>query len=250
MIPMSRLSLLILSLLMLNSCSDREEGGGEEITIGVAASLGPLFSALADAFERDHPEYAITISTAGSNVLARQARAGIPFDLIALASTSLIDTLESVGIVRSGTTTTFAGNRLVLIQTSRSNSLRIESLADLLDPRIERIAIASAGVPAGDYAREVLETSRLLDTLKPRFIYGGNVRAVLVWVERGEATCGFVYETDVTDADVSLALRIESSLHTPIAYTIGVIDGGEEFVEFLKSEEGRRIVEKFGFSPN
>ena len=240
--------LFLLPLLFLLSCDDSTRGGEpQELVIGVAASLGPLFEALAREFERREPAWEITITTAGSNVLARQASAGLPFDLIALASTSLMEDLVARGVVRTGSVTRFAGNRLVLIQPENREPFWIDSLDQLLDPRIASIAIASPGVPAGEYAREALRASGLLDRLSPRFIYGANVRAVLAWVERGEATCGFVYETDLATAEVARSLTVESSLHTPITYAIGVIAEGEEFMEFLESSMAKEIIRSYRF---
>ncbi len=44
-----------------------------------------------------------------------------------------------------------------------------------------------ASVPAGQYAKEALDSLRVFDTVKDKIVYGSDVRAVLNWVETSQA---------------------------------------------------------------
>ncbi len=233
-------------------CGEGESEKARELTVGVAASLGPLFDDVATLYMESHPDVKIVSSSAGSNLLLRQTKAGAPFDLVALASSDLMEDLVSTGFVDPDQTTTLASNRLILIVPRDAE--RPITLGNLLFDQYQRIGIASPGVPAGDYAREALGNLGLEEMLKEKMIGAGNVRAVLAWVERGEVDCGFVYLSDTLGAErVDLAFQIDSTLHTPITYPVGVATSttnrvdAEKFLQFLSSDGVRRLVVEHRF---
>lgn len=226
--------------------------GQTEITVAAAASLKDAFDAIGREFEKEHPEYSVSFNYGASNVLARQTEQGAPFDVIALAAEAIMDGLDSAGLLRHGTRAIFAGNRLCAVVPSDSKH-RPERLSDLTGRGIERIAMASPGVPARIYAEEALQRAGLWEALESRFVYGANVRQVLDYVETGEADCGFVYTSDAALSDVAVALTIDSTLHRPIRYPVAipsgrsVSPGADRFVSFLLGPAGKALLRKHGF---
>ena len=93
----------------------------------------------------------------------------------------------------------FVRNRLVCIAREGSALGRAPpSTPKELVARIatgDRIAIADAGVPAGDYARQSLAATGDLEALRPHLVGQEDVRAVLRAVDSGQAVAGFVYAT-------------------------------------------------------
>lgn len=214
------------------------DSAGSTIRVGVAASLGPWMEEFAREYEKGHPDVRFEISAGGSNVITRQALAGAPFDIIVLASTELMDRIDSADRILPGTRRVIGSNTLCLIVPE--NDFTPKTLADLASPEIQRIGIGSPGVPAGDYARESLERSHLADRFNDRFVYGANVRQLLTWVEAGEVDCAFVYLSDTVSAEnIRVAFPIDSTLHTPITYEAAALLAGEH------SEVSRKIIGEF-----
>ena len=62
---------------------------------------------------------------------------------------------------------------------------------DLTATNVERIGMGTPeSVPAGRYARQVLEQEALWDKLQPKLVFGQNVRQVLDYVARAEVDAG------------------------------------------------------------
>ena len=233
---------ITLSLWMIISGGCGSEGKDTDrvvtLRVGVAASLGPWMEEFAQAYEREHPGVRFEISAGGSNVITRQALSGAPLDIIILASSELMQRIDSAGRLLPGTRRVIGTNRLCLIIPERG--FVPDDLEDLASADIERIAIGSPGVPAGDYAREVLDRLQLTPRLTDRFVFGANVRQVLAWVETGDADCGFVYVSDTLNADnIRVPLLIDTTLHSPITYEAAALRAGPH------NEAARSTVEEF-----
>ena len=102
-----------------------------------------------------------------SGLLVQQLRQGAPVDLLLTADLASMDQAASLALIRPETRIDFAGNVLVLIEAAKT-AAPLRQLSDLSQPGVRRIAIGKpASVPAGRYAREVLEAAGLWDALQP-----------------------------------------------------------------------------------
>ena len=143
---------------------------------------------------------------------------------------------------------------IVLIVPSQSR-LRIRSFEDLRKKEVRRIAIGNpASVPAGKYAEEVLKSSGTWETLKDRIVLCENVRQVMDYTARNEVDAGMVFRTDAGNSkDVEIISEAPEQSHKPVLYVIAAIKGSKhealakEFISMLLSDEGRKILKKYGF---
>lgn len=109
-------------------------------------------------------------------------------------------------------------------------------------------------MPAGHYAKEALELAGLRDALKPKYIFGQNVRQVLDYVQRGEVDAGFVYATDALIAANKVRVVTQAALQRPILYPIAAVAGSpnqtraREFVRFVLSESAQKALFRYGFA--
>ena len=96
--------------------------------------------------------------------------------------------------------------------------------------------------------------SRRVDCRRAResFLHGYR----LAQVSRGAVEAGFVYRTDALKSKgVRVVLGVPADAHDPIVYPAAVVkrSGQAElagrFVDFLASENGQKILAKFGFQP-
>jgi len=242
---------LLGSLLVFLSGAGR--AAGSEIMISAALSLKAPFEDMGRSFEVKTGTKVI-FNFGASGMLQRQIEGGAPSDIFASASPKDMDSLESEGFLIKGTRSNFAGNGIVLIVPSQSR-LPTRSFEDLRKKEVRRIAIGNpATVPAGKYAEEVLKTSGLLETLKDRIVLCENVRQVMDYTARNEVDAGIVFRTDAGNSkDVMIISEAPEQSHKPVLYVIAAIKGSKhevlakEFISLLMSDEGRKILKKYGF---
>jgi molybdate transport system substrate-binding protein len=181
---------------------------------------------------------------------------GAPADLFASADLDWMDYAQSKGLVRPDTRVNLLGNRLVLIAPKTS------SLALTLTPRLDLGAALGSGrlvmanvsaVPAGKYGKAALERLGAWDGVKDKVVQADNVRAALLFVSRGEAPLGIVYQTDAaSDPNVKIVAVFPEDTHPPIVYPVAITAASthpeaQAFLAFLRSGTARAALEREGF---
>ena len=159
-------------------------------------------------------------------------------------------------LIKPDTRSNFLGNKIVLIAAADSKlTLTIAPnfpLAQALGNG--RLAMADpASVPAGKYGKAALEALGVWPSVADKIAPAQDVRATLMFVSRGEAPLGIVYQTDAAaDKGVKIVGAFPASSHPPIIYPIAVTatstnpDTGA-YIAFLKSPAARPAFEKQGF---
>jgi molybdate transport system substrate-binding protein len=224
-----------------------------ELRVFAAASMTELVSTLAGRFEGT----AVRPSFGASSELARQIADGAPADVFVSAGADWVEFLREKGAL-AGEPVAFAGNELVAIAPLGSGlaergAADAAALAKALAPG-DRVAIADAGVPAGEYTRQALRALGLEPAYRPLLVGQRDVRAVLNAVERGETKAGFVYATDARVAKVERLFAFPASSHDPILYFAAVVRGSaqqaeaERFVAFLRDPAARELLAGAGFT--
>jgi molybdate transport system substrate-binding protein len=248
----TRIFLLIFVLVLLPVLGAAAQAA--EITVSAAASLTNAFTEVKDAFEKGNPGILVLTNFASSNALLAQIESGAPADVFASADQATMDKADEKKFVLKPSRKNFATNGLVLIVPAEGAS-NPAGVGDLSKPEYDRIAVGNPdSVPAGRYAREVLEGRKLWTALGPKLIYGENVRQVLDYVVRGEVRAGFVYSTDAKQAGAQVKVVETLQGKTPVLYPIAVLDGSKnkaearKFVDFVLSPAGQAILAKYGFS--
>lgn len=229
-----------------------------DVTVFAAASLTNAMQTLAQAW-RAAGRGEVRLSFAASSTLARQIEQGAAADIVASADERWMDYLAERGLIQPASRTSMLGNTLVLVAPAASAQAPVTvgrglDLAALLGPR-GRIATGDpAHVPAGRYARQALEALGLWQTAEPRLARADNVRAALLFVERGDAPLGIVYGTDAAAAPgVRVLGTFPADSHTPIAYPFALTARGTSaearaLLAFLTGPGAAPTWKRFGFS--
>ena len=194
----------------------------------------------------------VAFNFGASQSLARQAADGAPADVILTAGKFPMDYLNDGGNISFGPVPLFS-NKLVVV--TRPDSKSVDNLADLLDPHFDAVALADPEIaPAGRYAREALQAAGLLEAMRPRLVWGGDVRAALAYVETGSADAAIVYRTDALIAEGTvIASVVPDGTYGPIEYPAAVLTSAplpkeaREFIDFLSGEEARKVFQEHGF---
>ena len=232
---------------MLSACCWAWPAAAERVIVLAAASTAHVIDEVIGQFEAG-PDDSVVASYAGTSALARQIESGAPADIFLAANAAWMDHVEAQGLIEPGSRQVLAGNRLVFV-TGESDLAPFEPSATLDLPALldgGRLAIGNPDhVPAGIYAREVLEALGLWPKVRSGLAPAADVRAALALVARGEAPLGIVYATDVFRIEgVHVVGAIPASLHEPIVYPVALIAGrasplATRFFEFLTGPEGR-----------
>lgn len=238
-------SLLVLSAACGGSATSPSTSNPTTLTVLAASSLTDVLPEIGAAFTRDHPDADLRYSFAGSQELVAQVQSGVPADVLALAGTSSLPTLDG----DIGEPLVFARNRLTIIVPS-GNPAAIGAVTDLASPDV-KVALAGPEVPAGIYAAEVFQRADISVTPVSEEV---DVRAVVTRVALGGADAGIVYRTDAAASDAEIeTVPIPDRFNVTATYPAAAVADTEtpaltqDFVDFLIGDEAQALLKEYGF---
>jgi molybdate transport system substrate-binding protein len=240
-------------------------GGGEQqggtLTILAASSLTDAFGELGKTFEQQNPGTTVKTSFGASSDLLAQIQQGAPADVFASAAEEEMNTAVKDGLV-SGKPVVFVKNREV-VMVPKDNPANIQSLEDLSKPGT-KLVLAEKGVPAADYAVEILDKAdkvygsgfkqKVLSNVVSR---EADVRASVNRVVVGDADATFGYASDYTPdiRDKVKIIPIPENLNIIAIYPIAILKGAKQpalakkWVDLVTSSKGQQVLKKQGFEP-
>jgi molybdate transport system substrate-binding protein len=224
------------------------------ITVSAAISLKDALDEIGHLYEQRHAGSKVIFNYGSSGTLQHQIEQGAPVDIFFSAAEKQMDALQSGGLLRAGTRRTLVANKLVLIEPATTNKLK--DFRDLARPGVKIVALGEPGtVPAGMYAHQTLEHLGLLATVEKKAVYAKDVRAVLTYVETGNADAGIVYQTDAQGSTkVRVVAAAPRGTHDRIVYPAAILKNTKNesaagaFLQFLESPDARAVFEKYGFA--
>lgn len=248
---MRRVVFLALALVLAAGSVARAQPAAPAVTVYAAADLDMAFREIKPLFEKATGAR-VTLVMGSTGNLAKQIEHGAPADVFFAANESFVDDLQTAGAVIPQTRALYAQGRIVLATPTKS-TVAVRELADLLKPEVRRVAIANpAHAPYGRAAQEALESVGVWERLKPKLVYGENIRHTLQFVETGAVEAGIVALSVAGVPDVRYA-PIDPKLHKPLNQVAAVVkrsarpELGVAFIQFLNGPEGRPIMKRYGF---
>jgi molybdate transport system substrate-binding protein len=265
------LTIWTVTVVGLTSCSGgtgadagEEGGGGEEpstLTVFAASSLTNAFGELAKIFEERNPGVEVRQSFESSSTLLTQIQQGAQADVFATAAEEEMDAAVDDGLV-AGEPEVFARNREVIL-VPQANPANIRGMEDLAKPGV-KLVLAEEGVPAADYALEILRKANPVygadfkqDVLSNVVSRESDVRASVSRVALGDADATFGYASDYTSdiRDQIRVIQIPEALNIIATYPMATLKGAQSpelarrWENLVLSDEGQRGLEKWGFEP-
>jgi molybdate transport system substrate-binding protein len=227
------------------------------LVIFAAASLKNALDEIAAAYAKEAGKVAPKLSYAASNALAKQIEAGAPADLFISADLDWMDYVAGKSLIRPDSRLSLVGNRIVLI-APKDSSVALNLGPGLnLGPALAggRLAMGNIdAVPAGKYGKAALEKLGAWEGVKDKVAQADNVRAALLFVSRGEAPLGIVYQTDAAaDPSVKVVGTFPEDTHPPIIYPVAITKDSPNpdataFLAFLRGPAARGAFERQGFT--
>ena len=255
---MALLAALLLTL-CATACKDRPTTttptattASGDLTVAAASDLTPAFEEIGRAFESTYKTKVVFVF-GSTGMLTRQIENGAPVDLFAAASMSYIDELDQKGLIIPDSKAVYARGRITLWTTSDS-TLRLEGIKDLARPEVTRIAIANPDhAPYGLAARQALESAGIWDSVKPKLVYGDNIRQTLQYAETGNVEVAIVALSLSKEGHGRWSL-IPEEMHKPLDQALAIMKSTKKeqtaraFATFLTGPQGRAILQKYGFT--
>jgi len=221
------------------------------LTVFAAADLAFAFRELAPKFEQTAGAR-VTLVLGSTGNLAKQIEHGAPADVFFAADQTFVDDLLAKGALIAETRALYAQGRIVLA-TARAAGPTLTGLPQLLEARVRRVAIANpAHAPYGRAAEQALRAAGLWDAVKPKLVYGENIRHALQFVESGAADAGIV-ALSVANVPAIDHVPIDPALHGRLDQAVAVVRRsarpglGLAFIQFVNGPEGRPVMKKYGF---
>jgi molybdate transport system substrate-binding protein len=253
--------LAVFPALVLAACG-RSNIAAEErtLTVYAAASLTDAFNEIGKAFAEDHPGVVVAFNFGGSQNLRTQIEQGAPADVFASANAKEMDTLVTGNFVEASAPKVFLTNQLVVI-LPKDNPAGIASLEDLSKPGL-KLVLAAEEVPAGRYARQILDNlnaqfgADYKDKVLANIVSNeDNIRQAVTKIQLGEADASIVYVSDAVATPDLLRIEIPADVNVLAEYPIAPLirsenlELAEQFIAYVLSPEGQSTLEKWGFTP-
>ena len=248
---MTRCSLVALALALAATRAAEAQPAATTLVVYAAADLQMAFSEIKPLFEKATGAR-VTLVMGSSGNLAKQIGHGAPADVFFAANESFVDDLRAAGAIIPQTRALYAQGRIVLAVPKKS-AIAVREPADLLKPAVRRVAIANpAHAPYGRAAQEALERVGVWENVKPKLVYGENIRHALQFVETGAVEAGVV-ALSIADVPGITYAAIDPRLYAPLNQVAAVVkrsphpDLGAAFIQFVNGAEGRPVMKRYGF---
>jgi molybdate transport system substrate-binding protein len=223
------------------------------VNVAAAADLAGAFQEMGAAFEaKTGKKVAVTFASTGQ--LADDIARGAAYDVFAAASEQAVDDVVRAGACDPRTRALYARGRLA-VWTRGAARLAPVSLADLSSPKLARIAVPDPALsPYGRAARQAAATLGVWPAVRPRAVYGKDALETLELARRGLADVALVPLSLARTAAGGSFVAVDEALHSPIRQALVACsrgrsaEGGRQFAAFVRSEQGRAILERFGFA--
>jgi molybdate transport system substrate-binding protein len=244
----------VLACLLVLACTVR----AQELRVAAAADLQFAMVDLAGQFEKKSGTK-VTVSYGSSGNFRAQIQNGAPFDVFFSADAAYPQQLVSANVADAQSLFTYAYGHLVLWAPAGSKlHLSDKGFEALKDARITKIAIANPEhAPYGRAAVAALQKAGLYDQVKSKLVFGENISQAAQFVQSGNAQVGIIARslTFAKSMNGGEQWEIPADLYPPIEQAAVIVSSSPNktaanaFLEFVKSDEGRQVLSKYGLTP-
>ncbi len=221
-----------------------------EIKVAVAANFTTTIKKLEPVFEKQ-TGHDLILHFGSTGKLYAQICHGAPYDIFLAADVKRPELLETNGLAVPESRFTYANGSLVLWMPGQ------DAQAEFLHGKFEKIAITNPKLaPYGLAAQQFMESINVWDKYQPKILVGNTVSQTYQFVEKGGVNAGFVALSQISKEDKNSkhVWVIPTSGYTPLEQQAVLLKKAEniklaqEFMEFLKGNQAREIIENSGYS--
>jgi molybdate transport system substrate-binding protein len=230
------------------------------LRVAAAADLQFALKDIAQQYEHQ-AGHKVEITFGSSGNFFAQLQNGAPFDVFFSADIEYPSRLQQADLTEPNTLLKYAIGRIVVWMPANSKiDLAAEKWNSLLDPTIQKIAIANPDhAPYGRAAVEALQHAGIYDRVQSKLVYGENISQAAQFVQSGNAQAGIIALSLALSPAMKSGQRWEvpTDQYAPLEQAAVIMkssankDAARAFLAFISSDPGRHTLETFGFSiPN
>ena len=247
------LLLTIFFLLLFTSCEQKENN---KLTIATAANMQYAMKDLTKAFSNETGIECESISSS-SGKLTAQIKEGAPYDIFVSADMKFPNELYQSGF-STGKPKVYAYGKLVIWTMNTQLNPNFDSLEK---KHINHIAMPNPKTaPYGIAAEEALKNKELNEKIQSKLVFGESVAQTNQFIVSYAAEIGFTAKSVVLSPNMKGKgnwKEVDDNLYSPLAQGVVVLNNrdtnlknAQRFQNFLFSEKGKEILNKFGYSVN
>ncbi len=218
------------------------------LTVAAASDLTNLEPALTSSFRKIDPSIQLSWVTGSSAMLAQQIRNGAPYDIFMSANAQFVDELALNRNLRADSVIRYAVGRVGMLWRDGKR----HSLNDLAGKEVRFVALPNPKLaPYGVAAQQAIEHAGIWPEVRPKVVYGENVRQALELFESGNADAVLTADALLQNRNAQL---IPADWHQPILQKAGIVAktanpaAAQQFMKFLNSPAAQQVFARFGFS--
>ena len=247
-------SLLVISICFLViSCSRNTPEEKNTLVIATAANLQFVMTEILESFENQYDIKCQSV-VSSSGKLTAQIMEGAPYDVFVSADMKYPQELFQLGLTL-GKPEIYAYGQLVLWSMKENIDPSIKSLTD---HQIQRIAIPNPKIaPYGHAAEKFLIHNGILEMVEAKLVFGESISQTNQFITTSAVDMGFTAKSVVLSQSLSEKgnwVELDPDQYPEISQGIVIINNGENQIrsakklyDFILSEEGKKILNKFGY---
>lgn len=229
----------------------------DSITVAVAANFTKTIEEIGQGFKAK-TGHEVKFAFGSTGKLYAQIKSGAPFDLFFAADTEKPEALVKDGLVTGGSYFVYAQGVLALYSPTLPVKTDYQSV--LGKAGFKHLSMANPKTaPYGAAAVEVLGKLGVFEAVKPKLVHGEGVALAFQYVQMGHAELGFVALSQLVDPQSPAYKKGEywlppQDMYAPINQGAVILKKAEnnpvaqQFMNYLRSDEGRKVIERYGYS--
>ncbi|MEO8324981.1 MAG: molybdate ABC transporter substrate-binding protein [Nitrospirota bacterium] len=227
----------------------------QEVRVAVAANFLATLNEIVTNFQTD-TGHTVVVSSGSSGKLYAQIQNGAPFDVLFSADVERPQMLEAEGLAVKGSRFVYAVGRLTLWSPD-STMISGDGKSVLSKGNFNYLAIANPKTaPYGMAAEQTLKKLGLWESLKDRLVQGENIGQTFQFVYSKNAQLGFVALSQVLDPKINgngSRWDVPTSFHDSLEQEAVLLTtgknhaGAKAFLDYVKGNNSRAIIERFGY---
>jgi molybdate transport system substrate-binding protein len=227
----------------------------DKILIAAASDLKFAMDSLITLFKTIN-EGKVAVTYGSSGKFHEQILNGAPFDIFFSADVAYPNQIKEANLADSDIYA-YGKGRIVLWSKKLDPNLR--GMQTLLDPSIEKIAIANPmHAPYGKRALESIDYFKLSSVIKPKLVYGENISQTAQFVSTGAADIGIIALSLALSPNMQKEngqyFMIPENSHQALIQGALITAHGRNsaltrtFLEFIKGNQASAVLTHFGFT--
>lgn len=228
----------------------------QKVSVAAASDLKFALDSVISVYQKQYPKNKVQVTYGSSGKFFEQIQYDAPFDIYFSADGSYPKKLKENGFAISDVKIYGIG-RIVI--WSKKIDPNIEKMNNLLDPNLNKIAIANPDhAPYGERAQESMIYYKIYDKVKSKFVFGENISQTAQFVQLGAADIGIVALSIALSPNMQKEggkyYVIPEESHKPLEQGYVILKHAKnkpnavKFYDFMTTPKAVEILTHFGFT--